>query len=71
LLSLSEWPEGEDLSDMYALAIPLAFFREWISDAFVEVALMWLVPDPRTSSDAGPNDRLRANRPIGPACILL
>ncbi len=33
---------------MYALAIPLAFFREWIADAiFVAVALMWLIPDPR------------------------
>jgi hypothetical protein len=33
---------------MYALAIPLAFFREWIADAiFVAVALIWLVPDPR------------------------
>jgi uncharacterized membrane protein len=33
---------------LYALAIPLAFVREWIADAiFVAVALMWLVPDPR------------------------
>ena len=33
---------------LYALAIPLAFVREWLADAiFVAVALMWLVPDPR------------------------
>jgi uncharacterized membrane protein len=36
---------------LYALAIPLAFFREWLSDAlYVLVALMWLVPDPRIES---------------------
>src|SRR5436190_12267993 len=30
----------------YAAAIPLAFVREWLSDAlYVAVALMWLVPD--------------------------
>ena len=33
---------------LYAVAIPLAFVREWIADAiYVAVALMWLVPDPR------------------------
>ena len=33
---------------LYALAIPLAFVREWIADAiYVAVALMWLIPDPR------------------------
>jgi uncharacterized membrane protein len=33
---------------MYASAIPLAFFRTWISDLlYVAVALMWLVPDRR------------------------
>jgi len=33
---------------LYALAIPLAFVREWISDAlYVTVALIWLVPDKR------------------------
>jgi uncharacterized membrane protein len=32
----------------YALAIPLAFVREWLSWAiYVGVALMWLVPDRR------------------------
>jgi uncharacterized membrane protein len=35
----------------YALAIPLAFVNQWISDAlFVLVALLWLVPDPRIES---------------------
>ena len=33
---------------IYALAIPLAFFGEWLAEAcFVLVALMWLVPDRR------------------------
>jgi uncharacterized membrane protein len=33
---------------MYAAAIPLAFFNQWISDGiYVVVALMWLVPDRR------------------------
>ncbi len=33
---------------LYALAIPLAFVSQWISDAlYVTVALVWLVPDPR------------------------
>jgi uncharacterized membrane protein len=33
---------------LYALAIPLAFVREWISDLiYVTVALIWLVPDKR------------------------
>jgi len=33
---------------LYASAIPLAFFNQWISDAvYVAVALIWLVPDPR------------------------
>jgi uncharacterized membrane protein len=32
----------------YAAAIPLAFFREWLSDAlYVAIALLWLVPDKR------------------------
>jgi uncharacterized membrane protein len=36
---------------LYAAAIPLAFVREWISDAiYVFVALMWLVPDRRIES---------------------
>jgi uncharacterized membrane protein len=33
---------------MYALAIPLAFVNQWISDGiYVVVALMWFVPDRR------------------------
>jgi len=33
---------------LYAIAIPLAFVREWISDIiYVVVALIWLVPDKR------------------------
>jgi uncharacterized membrane protein len=36
---------------IYALAIPLAFVNEWISDGlYVLVALIWLIPDPRIES---------------------
>jgi uncharacterized membrane protein len=36
---------------LYAVAIPLAFVREWIADAiYVAVALIWLVPDRRIES---------------------
>ncbi len=36
---------------VYAVAIPLAFVREWMADAlYVAVALMWLVPDRRIES---------------------
>ena len=36
---------------LYAIAIPLAFVREWMADAiYVIVALMWLVPDSRIES---------------------
>jgi uncharacterized membrane protein len=44
---------GKDLKGkispvLYALAIPLAFFHEWMADAiYVAVALIWLVPDSR------------------------
>ena len=39
---------------LYALAIPLAFVREWISDGiYVFIALMWLVPDKRIESRIG------------------
>ncbi len=35
----------------YAVAIPMAFVNQWISDAlYVIVALIWLVPDPRIAS---------------------
>jgi uncharacterized membrane protein len=53
---------GEDVKGrlsplLYAAAIPLAFFHEWISDAlYVAVALIWLVPDRRIEA------RLRAER---------
>jgi uncharacterized membrane protein len=33
---------------LYALAIPLSFYNQWISDSiYVAVALIWLVPDRR------------------------
>src|SRR5947209_6253874 len=36
---------------LYALAIPLAFVNQWISDAlYVLVALIWLIPDRRIES---------------------
>ena len=36
---------------VYAIAIPLAFVREWIADIlYVTVALIWLIPDPRIES---------------------
>jgi uncharacterized membrane protein len=36
---------------LYAVAIPLAFVNQWISDAiYVAVALIWLVPDRRIES---------------------
>jgi uncharacterized membrane protein len=36
---------------VYAVAIPLAFVREWLADAlYIAVALMWLVPDRRIES---------------------
>jgi len=39
---------------LYAIAIPLAFVREWLSDAiYVTVALIWLVPDPRIEAKFG------------------
>jgi uncharacterized membrane protein len=50
---------GKDLKGkisplLYAIAIPLAFVREWLSDAiYVTVALIWLVPDPRIESKFG------------------
>jgi uncharacterized membrane protein len=33
---------------LYAIAIPLAFYQEWIADAiYILVALFWLIPDRR------------------------
>jgi uncharacterized membrane protein len=43
--------KGRTSAILYAAAIPLAFFHEWMSDAiYVFVALMWLVPDRRIES---------------------
>jgi TMEM175 potassium channel family protein len=50
---------GRDLKSklslaLYAAAIPLAFFHQWISDAiYATVALMWLVPDRRIERKLG------------------
>jgi uncharacterized membrane protein len=39
---------------LYALAIPLAFVNQWISDAlYVTVALIWFVPDKRIEAVFG------------------
>jgi uncharacterized membrane protein len=39
---------------LYAIAIPLAFVNQWVSDAiFVSVALMWFIPDRRIESRLG------------------
>jgi uncharacterized membrane protein len=39
---------------LYAIAIPLAFVREWLSDAiYVAIALIWLVPDRRIEAKFG------------------
>ncbi|MGB8507731.1 MAG: TMEM175 family protein [Pyrinomonadaceae bacterium] len=36
---------------LYAVAIPLAFVHQWLSDAlYVTVALIWLIPDRRIES---------------------
>jgi uncharacterized membrane protein len=43
--------KGKISGVMYAVAIVVAFFNRWISDAiYVSVALIWLVPDPRIES---------------------
>jgi TMEM175 potassium channel family protein len=53
--------KGKASAALYAAAIPLAFVREWISDAiYVFVALMWLCPDPRIES------RIAGHRPGDP-----
>ena len=39
---------------LYAVAIPMAFVHQWISDGlYVMVALMWLVPDTRIEGTLG------------------
>jgi uncharacterized membrane protein len=46
--------KGKLSAALYAIAIPLAFVHEWISDAiYVLVALIWLVPDPRIERATG------------------
>jgi len=43
--------KGKISAALYAVAIPLAFVRQWISDLiYVSVALLWLVPDRRIES---------------------
>ncbi len=50
---------GKDLKGnlsvaLYALAIPLAFFNQWLAQAlYVAVALMWLLPDRRIERSLG------------------
>src|SRR5262249_38823540 len=40
--------KGQVSTVLYAVAIPVAFVRTWISDVlYVVVALMWLIPDRR------------------------
>jgi uncharacterized membrane protein len=43
--------KGKVSMALYAIAIPLAFVRPWLSQAiYVIVALMWFVPDRRIES---------------------
>jgi len=43
--------KGKVSLGLYALAIPLAFVNQWISDGiYVAVALLWFVPDRRIES---------------------
>lgn len=43
--------KGKLSAVLYAVAIPLAFVHQWISDGiYVFVALMWLIPDRRIES---------------------
>jgi uncharacterized membrane protein len=49
--AVGEDTKGKLSVALYAAAIPLAFVREWVSDAiYVFVALLWLVPDRRIES---------------------
>jgi TMEM175 potassium channel family protein len=42
-----DW-KGKASLVLYATAIPIAFYEQWISDGiYVAVALMWLIPDRR------------------------
>ena len=52
--ALAKDVKGPMSAVLYALAIPMAFVHQWISDAiYVVVALMWLVPDKRIESVLG------------------
>jgi uncharacterized membrane protein len=43
---------------MYLIAIPLAFFHEWLSQIlYVSVAMIWLIPDRRIEKVLGPEKR--------------
>jgi uncharacterized membrane protein len=47
--------KGKLSTALYALAIPLAFVNQWLSDGiYVFVALMWLIPDRRIESKLKP-----------------
>lgn len=50
-LSIGDDQKGKVSIVIYAIAIPLAFVRPWISAAcYIIVAIMWLVPDRRIES---------------------
>jgi uncharacterized membrane protein len=51
--------KGKLSAALYAVAIPLAFVNQWISDAlYVVVVLMWLVPDRRVESALARHEHL-------------
>ena len=51
--ALSKDVKGPASAALYAIAIAMAFVRQWISHAiYVFIALMWLVPDRRIESRA-------------------
>ncbi len=63
--------KGKISPALYALAIPLAFVNQWLSDAlFVAVALVWLVPDRRRARTRrrGRTPGAPARRPTRPCC---
>ena len=48
----ADW-KGRVSALVYALAIPLAFFRPWLACAgYTLVAVMWIIPDPRIEKHA-------------------
>jgi uncharacterized membrane protein len=49
--ALGSETKGKVSMALYAAAIPLAYYNQWLSVAiYVSVALLWLVPDPRIES---------------------